>query len=167
MLLGENIISWQKGCSTKGWIETQLQYTWKYTINKHLNGNWGQSFTPVFMSNICQLNRLRPLYKGLWWFHQISRSFKVTKFCIQRMWRHTRDCMKHITPSFLCIFVTFMEKRPPIIKFDGVFDHFSRTCEAAKSWTLKLCLCVSDVIHAKEQTKFANCGLHVNFWNFL
>ena len=107
MLLGENIISWQKGCSTKGWIETQLQYTWKYTINKHLNGNWGQSFTPVFMSNICQLNRLRPLYKVLWRFHQISRSFKVTKFCIQRMWRNTRECIKHITPGFLCIFCYF------------------------------------------------------------
>ena len=32
---------------------------------------------------------------------------------------------------------------------------------------IKLCLYVSDVIHANEQTKYANCGLHVNFWNFL
>ena len=32
---------------------------------------------------------------------------------------------------------------------------------------IKLCLYISDVIHANEQTKYANCGLHVNFWNFL
>ena len=32
---------------------------------------------------------------------------------------------------------------------------------------IKLYLGVSDVIHANEQTKYANCDLHVNFWNFL
>ena len=58
-----------------------------------------------------------------------------------------------------------MEKAPLIIKFYDVFDHFLR--EVAKSWTIKLYLCVSDVMHANEQTKYVNCGLHVNFWTFL
>ena len=32
---------------------------------------------------------------------------------------------------------------------------------------IKLCLDVSDVTHTNKHTKHANCGLHVNFWNFL
>ena len=52
----------------------------------------------------------------------------------------------------LAFFVDPMEKTSPIIKFYGVFDHFSRTCEFAKSETIKMYLCVSDVIHANEQT---------------
>ena len=31
---------------------------------------------------------------------------------------------------------------------------------------IKLYLDVSDVMHANLYTKHANCGLHVNFWNF-
>ena len=31
---------------------------------------------------------------------------------------------------------------------------------------IKLCLDVKDVIHANEHTKYANSGLHVNFWKF-
>ena len=31
---------------------------------------------------------------------------------------------------------------------------------------IKLYLYVSDVIHVNEQTKYVNCGLYVNFWNF-
>ena len=68
---------------------------------------------------------------------------------------------------FFAFFVTFMEKIPLIIKFYGVFDHFSRTCYVAKFWTTKLYLYVSDVIHANEQKKYANCDLRVIFWNFL
>ena len=64
-------------------------------------------------------------------------------------------------------FVTFMEKTPSIIKFYGIFDNFSQTCEVAKSWTIKLYLCVSDVIHANEETEYVNSGLHVDFRNFL
>ena len=107
------------------------------------------------------------MYKVLWWFSQISRSYRITEFCIRCMWGHTHECIKHVTPSFPYIFVTFMEKALPIIKFYGVFDHFSRTCEVAKSWKIKLYLCINDVIHANKQTKYVNCGLCVNFWNFL
>ena len=32
---------------------------------------------------------------------------------------------------------------------------------------IKLHLEVSDVTHANEYAKHANCGLHVNFWSFL
>ena len=74
-----------------------------------------------------------------------------------------RECIKQVTPGFLCIFVTFMEKTHPIIKFYGVFNHFSRTCEVAKSSTIKLYNCVCDVIHANEQTKYVNCGLYEKF----
>ena len=55
---------------------------------------------------------------------------------------------------FFAFFVTFMRKIPPIIKFYGVFHHFSWTCEVAK-------FDVSDVMHASWQAKYANCGLHV------
>ena len=30
-----------------------------------------------------------------------------------------------------------------------------------------LCLDVTNVIHANEHTEYANCGVRVNFWNFL
>ena len=55
--------------------------------------------------------------------------------------------------SFFPWFVTFMEKTPLIIKFYGVFNHFLRTCEVAKSWIIKLYHYVSNAIHANEQTK--------------
>ena len=32
---------------------------------------------------------------------------------------------------------------------------------------IKLCLAVSDVTHGNENAKHANCGFHINFWNFL
>ena len=44
-----------------------------------------------------------------------------------------------------------MEKAPPIIKFYGVFNHFSQPHEVAKSWTIKLYHCISDIIHTNEQ----------------
>ena len=68
---------------------------------------------------------------------------------------------------FLAFFVRFMEKTPLITKFYGVFDHFPRTCEVVKFWTIKLYLYVIDVIHANEQTKYGNCSWRVNFRNFL
>ena len=101
-------------------------------------------------------------FTKLLWFHEVTMISwstlwfrKVTKFCIQLMWRHTRECINRHPRS-----------PPPIIKFYGVFNHFSRTCEVAKSWTIKLYHCISDVIHANEQTKYVNCGLHVNFGIF-
>ena len=72
-----------------------------------LKGNCDQSFTPVFMSYFCWLYGERALYKVLWRLDQISRSYKVAKFWIQCMWRHTRECIKHVTPKFLCIFCYF------------------------------------------------------------
>ena len=57
---------------------------------------------------------------------------------------------------FFAVIVTFMEKTPPVIKFYGVFNNFSWTCEVAKSWAIKLHHCVSDVIQTNEQTKYVN-----------
>ena len=54
-------------------------------------------------------------------------------------------------PSFLHVFVNFVEKKP-CTKFYGVFDHFLLTYEVAKFWMIKLCLNVSDAIHANEHT---------------
>ena len=59
-----------------------------------------------------------------------------------------------------------MGKKPPI-KFYGIFDQFLRTYEVSKFWMINLYLNVSDIMHANEHKKHANCGLHVNFWNFL
>ena len=100
------------------------------------------------------------MYKVLWRFDQISRSYKVAKSWIQRKGRHTCRCTKHFNPGF----VSFIEKKP--IKFYGVFDHFSWTYEVAKFWTIKLYLDVRGVIHANEHTKYANSDLDVNFRYF-
>ena len=97
-------------------------------------------------------------------FMQISQSYKVRKICILRMWCHTREYIKHVTPGFLCIFYFYEKKTPPIIKFYGVFNHFY---ELVKSLTIKLYHWVSDVIRTNEQTKYVTCDLNVNFWNFL
>ena len=32
---------------------------------------------------------------------------------------------------------------------------------------IKMYLNISDVINENKHTTYANCGLHVNFWNFL
>ena len=63
-------------------------------------------------------------------------------------------------------FVSFMKKKLSI-KFCGVFYHFLRAYEVGEIWMIKLYLHTSDVIHANEHTKYANCGLHGNFYNFL
>ena len=106
------------------------------------------------------------MYKVLWSFVQIYRSYKGTKFRIQRKWRHILQCTKYFTPGFLCIvllvfFVLFF------LHVLWCFDHFSRTCEVKKFWMIKLYLEVSDVIHANKHRKYANCILHVNFRRFL
>ena len=49
------------------------------------------------------------------------------------------------------IFVSFMEKEP-FPQFYGRFDHFSWIHEVVKFLMIKLCLDVSDVIHANEHT---------------
>ena len=79
----------------------------EFFIHFYLKGDSGQSFTPVFMSYFCWLYWESALHKVLWQFDQISQSYKVTKFCNQRMWRHTHECIKHVTTSFLCIFCYF------------------------------------------------------------
>ena len=106
------------------------------------------------------------MYKVLWSFVQIYRSYKGTKFRLQRKWRHILQCTKYFTPGFLCIvllvfFVLFF------LHVLWCFDHFSRTCEVKKFWMIKLYLEVSDVIHANKHRKYANCILHVNFRRFL
>ena len=106
------------------------------------------------------------MYKVLWSFVQIYRSYKGTKFRIQRKWRHILQCTKYFTPGFLCIvllvfFVLFF------LHVLWCFDHFSRTCEVKKFLMIKLYLEVSDVIHANKHRKYANCILHVNFRRFL
>ena len=85
---------------------------------------------------------------------------KVTKFWIQCKWRHTCDCKKHFLTAFLYIFCSFYGGKPPIKL------NFSRTYEVAKFSMIQLCIDLSDVMHANEHEKYANCGLHVNFWNF-
>ena len=64
----------------------------------------------------------------------------------------------------LHIFVYFMKKEPFTKPY--VFNHFSVTCEVTNIWWIKLWINASDVITTKEQTKYANWGLHVILWNF-
>ena len=100
------------------------------------------------------------------WRKNLSRSYEIAKFWIQRKWRHTCECKKYFTPVFLHIFVSFVKKKTSV-KSNGLFVHLSWAYEVAKFWVFKLHLDVSDIIHANEQTKPANCGLYVNFWRML
>ena len=101
----------------------------------------------------------------MWCFDQISQSYKVTKFCIQRKWRHTRKCIKHVTPGFHYIFCYFYWENTSYNKVLWCFWQFLRTCEVA---VLKdLIASLRKWRHAREWTnKICYCGLHVNFWNF-
>ena len=114
----------------------------------------GKSFTSVFIFVNCMEKECCTKFCG----NLIGLNYKVLNSTYVTLYTRT---------YFLRIFCYFYGENTSIIKLYRVFDHFSQTCEVAKSWTIKLYLCVSDVIHAKEQTKFVNCGLHVNFWNFL
>ena len=89
------------------------------------------------------------LYKVLWRFDQISRSYKFTKFCIQRMWRHTGKCIKHVTPGFLCIFCHFYGENTSYKRFMVFFIIFHELVELQSfeglnwrhtcEWTNKIC----------------------------
>ena len=92
--------------------------------NKTLKGNWGKSFTPVFISDFCKLYGQRGLYKVLWQSDKISRSYKVTKFCIQGMWGHTYKYIEHVTPGFLCIFCCFCGAKNTYNKVLSCFRPF-------------------------------------------
>ena len=110
--------------------------------------NWYQSFCTKFCGNFIR-------------FHEV---IKLQSFSCSVC---TRECIKCVTPGFLCIFCYFYGENTYIIKFYGVLNHFSQICEVAKSWMIKLYHCIGDTIHTTEQTKYVNCGLHVNFWNFI
>ena len=94
------------------------------------------------------------------------RFHKVTKFCMQQMWRHTGKCIKHFTSGFLCTFCYFYGEKT---SYNKVLWHFWRffmnlwSCKVLNDWPVSL----RDAIHANEQTKYVACGLHVKFWNFL
>ena len=75
--------------------------------------------------------------------------------------RNTRKCTKHFIPGFLCNLLLVLWRKK------CVFDHFSQTYEVAKFSMIKLYIDMSDVIPENEHAKHANCGLHVNVWNFL
>ena len=64
---------------------------------------------------------------------------------------------------YFAFFVTFMEKTHPIIKFFGVFNQFSRTCEVAK-----FCITPRVTQYTRmSKKKYVNYALHVSFWNCL
>ena len=80
----------------------------------------------------------------------------------------TKYAPKILPPVFFSFFLKFMVIKPPIKFFLCViFDYFSRTYDVEKFWIIKLHPDVSDIIQAIEQSKYANCGLPVNFWIFL
>ena len=74
---------------------------------------------------------------------------------------NTRRGTKHFIPGFLCNILLVLWRKK------CVFDHFSQFYEVAKFSMIKLYLDVSDAIFENQHAKHANCGLHVNIWNFL
>ena len=87
-------------------------------------------------------------------------SHEVTKFWIRHEWRHTHECTKYFIPGFLCIFLLILWKKK-LLQFYARFDHFWWTYKVTKFWMIKLSR------HKWRHTcKYANYGLHVNFWKF-
>ena len=64
----------------------------------------------------------------------------------------------------LYFFVNLMEKKPPLNLY-GLLTIFHQLF--AKFLMNRLYLDVSDVMHANEDAIYGNCGLHINFRNFL
>ena len=80
---------------------------------KLLKGTWGQKITPVSMTYFL----VNFMEKVLWRFGQISRSYKFTKFWIQRKWRHTRECTKYFTAGFPCTFLLILWRKSMLWSF--------------------------------------------------
>ena len=59
---------------------------------------------PCFYDILLLILWRKGLVQSLWRFGQISRNYEVTKFWIQRKWRHAQESRKHFTPGFLCNF---------------------------------------------------------------
>ena len=67
---------------------------------------------------------------------------------------------KYFIPGFLCIFLLILWKKK-LLLFYARFDHFWWTYKVTKFWMIKLSR------HKWRHTcKYANYGLHVNFWKF-
>lgn len=63
-------------------------------------------------------------------------------------------------PWFPLHFFLVLWKKAPPTKFYSVLTMFM------KFSTIQLYLDLTNIIHANENTKYATCTLHVNFWNF-
>ena len=126
---------------------------WKPFINDdkcfsfHLKEDLGPKTHPCFyviMSMILWKKSLVPSFVLFWSVLTKLLSYKVL------VWVTSYPRMyKTFYPWFsLHIFVSFTEKE----QFYCRFDHFSLTYKVAKFWIIKLCLEVSEVIHANEHT---------------
>ena len=93
----------------------------------------------------------------MWHFDQFPRSYEVTKFCIRRTWRHTREWRYF----FLACSCKFYEEWT-FNKILWCCGLFFINYEVAKLRSYEVC----DVIHAHKHTQYANCGLHVSFLKF-
>ena len=112
-----------------------------------LKGILGQNFIPVFMTYVCYL------------YGEIVQN--CTKFCgiliyfhedikLKKKWINVMDVIPVNVRNILPI---FMEKKLST-KFYGVLFEWLNFRD------------VSDNIHIDNHNLYANCGLHVNFWNF-
>ena len=117
----------------------------KFLTSTILKGTLGQNFIPVFVTYVCYLYGEIVLYKILWHFDQFSRRYKVKK-----KWINVMDVIpvnvRNISPIF--------KEKKLSTKFYGVLFEWLNFVD------------VSDNIHIDNHTLYANCGLHVNFWNF-
>ena len=131
-----------------------------------LKGTWGQNFNLGFMAYFVDFMDKGPCTKFcviLIRFHEVIK-LQSFEFSVSDV---VSAIVQNISPLvFFALFVSFMEKKPPI-KFYSVFNHFLRSYQVKKFWMIKLYLDLSDVIHANKHTRYANCGLHINVWNFL
>ena len=79
----------------------------------------------------------------------------------------TCKCIKRVTPDFLAFFCYFYGENTSYNKVLWCFWPFVSNLWSCIVLNDELYLHISDFIHANEQTEYANCGLHLKFWNFL
>ena len=134
--------------------------------SKILKGDLRSKFDPCFhdkfllilwrKSHIQSFAEIWPVFTKLW-SEKVLNLTSVTS---------NRDCKNISSRVFFAYFLFILWKKnlEPFMVFLAIFHELKKV---PKFWTNKLCLNISDIIHANEHTWCVNCGFHGNLWYFL